>query len=211
MDSEMSIAPNVQGNKRRLTHKMILFCDEYISGAATGKPFNGRAAAQHAGYAVPASNPSTVASTLLRHPLVQEYIKKQLDSLSMSAAEVLARFTDIARLEVGSVVKVNSHGRLEIDAEAVLENKKFIKQFGFDSNGNPKIEFHDSHAALRDIARVRGMMKDGLEVSGPGGGSVPVAMTVNFVAPNGQPTYPTPEQPKQLADGGEEFDEIEDE
>jgi hypothetical protein len=178
--------------KRQLTPKMIKFADEYISGANLGKPFNAKAAAQWAGYTTNASNPYQYASRVLKHPLVQEYIRKQLDALSMSAAEVLMRFTEIARSEAGSVVKVNAHGRLEIDNAAILANQKFIKQFGFDSNGNPKVEFHDAHAALRDIARVRGMLKDGLEVSGPGGGPVSVAMTVNFVSPSGNPDYPNP-------------------
>lgn len=172
-----------------MNHRMKLFADEWLTGAHTGKQFNGRAAYEYAGYSLPASNPSANASKLLRHPDVQEYIKQRMDEHAMSATEVLLRFTEIARAEIGDVVTVETRpdGKpmLVIDPEKVAENKRFIKQVGFDSNGNPKIEFHDSMAALRDIARVRGMLKDGIELSGPGGSAVPVAMSVQFVDADG--------------------------
>lgn len=169
-----------------MTGKQQAFADEWLTGAATGKQFNARAAAEHAGYTLTETNPYSTGSKLLRHPEVKAYIDKAMKSQSMSAMEVLGRFTEIARAEIGDVVtKDDVTGRLKIDPDAVIENKKFIKAFGFDSNGNPKIDFHDTMQALRDIARVLGMMKDGLEVSGPGGGAVPVAVQVQFVRADG--------------------------
>src|SRR5690606_38381780 len=107
-------------------------------------------------------------------------------AFAMSAEEVLSRFSDIARAQVGDILTQNHSGSLVIDPEEVLKLRHVVKSFTYDSNGNPKIEFYDAHQALRDIARVRGIMKDGLEVSGPGGGAVPVSMTVQFVRPNGE-------------------------
>ena len=165
--------------------RMQLFADEWLTGANTGKQFHGAAAYAYAGYTVSEANPSANASKLLRHPKVKEYIEKRMDEHAMSATEVLLRFTAIARSEVGDVVTLNpAKTDLMIDPEAVIDNKQFIAEFGFDANGHPKIKFHDALAALRDIARVRGMLKDGLEISGTGGG--PVVMQVQFIDMDGK-------------------------
>lgn len=175
---------------RPIKPSMKLFADEWLTGVATGKQFHGRAAYEHAGYTISEVNPFANASKLLRHPKVKAYIEERMDEHAMSATEVLLRFTAIARSEVGDVVKISpDEKRLEIDPKAVLENRQFIKAFGFDSNGNPKIEFHDALQALRDIAKVRGMLKDGLELSGPGGSAV--TMQVIFVNPEGETFHPT--------------------
>src|SRR5512139_3422606 len=165
-----------------------IFADEFLSGEHTGKQYNATYAAAYAGYDY---NPSHYGSKLLRHPAVKEYIAKRLDALSMSAGEVLMRLTEIARHEVGDVVKLDPTGRfIEIDPNAVVLNKRFIKSITYDSNGNPKIEFHDAHAALRDIARIRSMFTDGVAISGPGGGGIPLAMTIQFVNPDGTTAAP---------------------
>lgn len=185
-----------------LKPKMQAFADEYLTGEHTGKPFNATAAATWCGY----KSPMTMGHKLTRHPLVKEYLAKRMEERSMNAMEVLARFTEIARATVGDVVGLDSHGRLRIDPEKVLEYKRFIKQFGFDSNGNPKVEFHDSHAALRDIAKVLGMLKEGLELSGPGGGAVPLAMTIQFVNPDGSTAHPGGEPAQKALPPGDEED-----
>ena len=161
-----------------------IFADEWLTGEHTGKPFNGRAAHEYAGYKVDNANPSANASKLLRHPKVAVYIRSRLDELGMSAAEVLMRFAKVARSEMGDIiVKSPDGGKLLLDVDKVLENKALISKFGYDSNGNPKIEFHDSQRALEQVARVLGMFKDGLELSGPGG--VPVVMKVEFIDADG--------------------------
>ncbi|MGW8323380.1 MAG: terminase small subunit, partial [Thermodesulfobacteriota bacterium] len=150
-----------------MNDRMRVFADEWLTGAHTGKRFNGTAAYEYAGYTLSEVNPSANASKLLRHPEVQAYIKAQLTEHAMNAAEVLLRFTDVARFEVGDVVtKDPASQRLKIDPDAVIENKRFVKSFGLDSNGEYKIEFQDPIAALRDISRILGMVKDGLDING---------------------------------------------
>tara|TARA_B100000749_G_C18399009_1_gene453845 strand:- start:479 stop:1126 length:648 start_codon:yes stop_codon:yes gene_type:complete len=184
-----------------LRAKQKMFADEWLTGANTGKRFNGRAAYEYAGYVIPDSNNSGNASKLLRHPNVREYIQERLDEHTMDATEVLLRFTEIARSEMGDIVKRDPRtGALQVDNEAVVENSRFIKSFAFDSNGNPKIEFHDAVAALRDLARVHSMFHDSLEIGGPGG--VPLTVNVNFVLPNGESAQlgPTNEQLEKKED-----------
>ena len=185
----------------KLRAKQKMFADEWLTGANTGKRFNGRAAYEFAGYVIPESNNSGNASKLLRHPNVRAYIQERLDAHTMDATEVLLRFTEIARSEMGDIVKCDPRtGALRVDNEAVIENSQFIKSFSFDSNGNPKIEFHDSVAALRDLARVHSMFHDSIDIGGPGG--APLSVNVNFVLPNGESAQlgPTNEQLEETED-----------
>lgn len=163
-----------------------LFADEWLTGEHTGKPFNGREAYKYAGYKIDNANPSANASRLLRHPKVAAYIQSRMEEFGFSATEVMLRFADIARANVGEVVRVNpsNNKTLELDPHKVVEKGRFIKSFGVDSNGNPKLEFHDSQRALENMARVLGMFKEGLELSGPGGGAV--ALKVEFVDADGK-------------------------
>jgi hypothetical protein len=213
--AENIISQNLTGDKnkgqnRRFTAKMQAFADEWLTGDQSGKKYNLGAACKVAGYG-DANNPHirTIGYKVMRHPLVKEYIDRRMNEMSMSSAEVLMRFTDIARAPLGNVVTKNMHGHLDIDVDKVLENSQYIKSFSFDSNGKPKIDFMDPQAALRDIARARGMLKDGLEVSGPGGGSVPIAMSVQFVNPDGSTYNPTPNAQQAKLEAGEDFDDIE--
>lgn len=160
-----------------------IFADEWLTGEHTGKPFHGLAAYEYAGYVINEANPYANASKLLRHPKVQAYLKKRMEEMAMTADEVLMRFSMVARSQVGDVVTLTPTGHLTFDAQKVMENRHLIRSFGFDSNGQPKVEFHDSMDALKQVARVLGMLKDGLELSGPGG--APVSMKVEFVNPDG--------------------------
>ena len=167
-----------------LTPRQRVFVDEWLTGEHTGKRFNGRAAYEYAGYSIPESNPSANASKLLRHPKVRAYIKKRMDDMTMSAEEVLMRFTELARGEFGEILTKNAHGRLTIDHDKVLEKKHLVKSFKIDSNGHEQIEFHDSMAALQQVTRILGMYKDELLLGGVGGG--PAKMVVEFVDPEGE-------------------------
>lgn len=176
--------------KQFMTTKMRVCAEEYLSGQVTGKKFNMRAAMNHAGYSEKAISYST---RLLNHPLFAAYIKEKLDEYAMGTAEILMRFSDIARSNVGNVVKLDATGsHLTLDATEVVKMKEFIKSFSYDANGHPKVEFHDPFAALLALARIRGMNKDGLDM---GGVNVPITMTVQFVNPDGSAVGGVPNQP----------------
>jgi hypothetical protein len=173
---------------------MQLFADEYLTGSATGKQFNAKAAAIHAGYSEHSAH--QIGPKLLKHPGVSQYLKQYFAEHTMSAQEVLHRFTNIARNNAGDILELSPAGHLTINHNQVILQKQFIKSFTYDSNGNPKIEFHDAHAALRDIAKVLGMLTDNVTLSAPGGGPVPVTMTVQFIRPDGSVTTPVPALPQ---------------
>jgi hypothetical protein len=50
-----------------------------------------------------------------------------------------------------------------------------------------KMDFHDPVDALKQITRILGMNKDGLEVTGAGGG--PVVTQVQFINPDGSQAH----------------------
>lgn len=196
----------------RFTPKMQAFADEWLTGAVSKRQFYAVGALKAAGYATNGKNPGQMAYKLLKHPAIKEYINKHLEAIAMSSHEIMARFSDIARCEPGDILELkqgpNGQPNVVIDPLQVVINKRYIKSFTYDSNGNPKIEFHDPVAALQQMARMRGMLKDGLELSGPGGGAVPVEMTVRFVRPDGSSPTHISETP-QIAPPDEDFSEYE--
>ncbi len=201
--------PDAEESERPMPPRMIIFADEWLTGANTGKQFHGTAAYEFAGYKLSESNPHTNASKLLRHPKVREYIKKRMDEHAMDATEVLLRMSAIARAQAGDVVALESTPdgghKLVIDPEEVIKNSQFIKSFGYDASGNPKIEFHDALSALRDVAKIRGMMKDGVEITGAGGGAI--IAQIQFVAPDGQSFVPGGIEPVEQDE--EDFSDLE--
>jgi phage terminase small subunit len=155
-----------------------IFVEEYCTGGSTGKAFNAFRAAEHAGYA----NPGATGGQLLKRADVKAAIAARLDELSMTSEEIVKRLTDIARNEVGEIYEVNDLGQIRLNPAQLRAAQRHMKSYKIDSNGNQVIEFHDSHAALRDLAKARGIFKEGREISGPGGGPIGVVnLNLNFV------------------------------
>lgn len=157
---------------------MRAFVREYCTGELTGKRFNATRAAEAAGYA----DITATGHRLKRRPDVKAAIQWFLNEIAITNEEIIGRLQAMAEADIGSIVDT-SMGSPRLDIEKLDKVKHLIKGFSLDSNGNPKIEFHDPHAALKDLMRVRGLGKDGIELSGPGGGAIPVQLQVNFVVP----------------------------
>ena len=174
--------------RKAMTVKQTAFCHEWLTGEKTGKRFNASAAWVAAGFSENATHNSY---KLLRHPLVKAYIQKAMATVVMSPEEVMARFTEIARSEPGVMVKLNDNNRLDISSIDVIANRRFIKGFSFDSNGNPKVEFHDPVDALKMMAKLQGMGQENLGVYGNGpNGSIPVAIGIQFIGADGSVWQP---------------------
>lgn len=180
-----------------LTEFQERFVHEYCTGQITGRPFQKAKSAVAAGSE--AANASDTAYKLMRNPKVRAAIRDTLKSLIMDPEEIVNRLQEIAEAPIGDFVQVNELGQYSLNKDAFERVKPFIKGFGYDSNGNPKFEFMDVHAALRDLGRVHGLFKDNTQLSGPNGGAVPLALTVNFVTPSNPETADW--QPKVLPSG----------
>lgn len=190
--------PNPIQLLRKEQHR--LFVEEYCTGAKLGKPFNAVKAAEAAGYA----SPEGYSPRLSAREDIRAAIAYRLSQLTMSKEEVLARFTALAKSEVGEVLERDPlTGVFKINPDKLESNKKFLKSFGYDSNGNPKYEFHDAHAALRDLAKAHGLFRDETTA----GGNVTVNMTINFVLPGQAPGQLPP--PNSAVNGESSHETIE--
>lgn len=161
------------------TPRQRRFCEEYCTGAVEGKPFVQVAAARVAGY----REPEAAARVMIRKRHIRDAIEARLAELGMGRGEVLNRLTTMARATPGDIIKIDPHGGLALDYEAIARLKHLIKEFTFDSNGLPKIKFFDPHEALRDLAKVHGLFREGLELTGAGG--APLDVQITFVDAKG--------------------------
>lgn len=194
--NELTLMDQLWAKRPSQAAKLKAFADEWLTGEVSGKRFNLINAARVAGYHPSEKNPYFIGSKCFRHPAVKEYINKRLEEYAMSSAEILMRFTEIARANVGECLELGPHGELKINNEILMEKQHVIKNFGLDSNGNFKVEFHNAHEALRDLAKARGLLKDSVEVGGVGGG--PLTVQVQFVGINGQPEQHMPQANTEL-------------
>ena len=201
-------APVAEEDEEDILPRHKIFADEWLSGANTGKRFNGVAAYEYAGYTLSEANPSANPSKLLRHPKVKAYISKRLDEFTLSQEEIMLRYSELARFSAGQVLMLNEHGRLAFDHVELHRYRHFIKSFGYDSNGHLKVEFHDPVAALKEMGRIRGMFKEGIQIGGEGGA---VNFQVQFVAADGTEVHPMGGIPAPVEDEGpvEDFSEFE--
>lgn len=154
-----------------LTKMQKDWADSYI------KHGNGRRAAREAGYAD--GSWDTVATMNRRNKKIREYMDGAFGELAMGAKEVIQRLTEIAMMDISEAVLAS--GAIDMKKVKELGLDRLIKQTGFDSNGNLKVEFYDRHAALRDLGRVHKLFGDSNNISGPGGG--PAVVEVVFVNP----------------------------
>jgi hypothetical protein len=161
--------------------KYAAFVTEYCTGEVRGKKYNATSAAIVAGYAE--SGAHVRGSALMKRDDVKAAVQELLGEISMQAEEIVARLSDIARAEIGNIVDIMDNGQIRMSSDELKKLKPFIKSFSWDSNGNPKIEFHDPHAAIKDLARIRGLNKDGLELTGANGGPIQVQLNINFHSP----------------------------
>jgi hypothetical protein len=164
------------------------FVEDYCTGKWSGETLNPTASGKAVGFA-----DESYGRALRWKPHIRAAIEARLAELTMGKNEVLARITKIAEGDIGEVVTQGPNGQLRLDPDAVMERRHLIKSFSFDSNGNPKVEFFDPQAALRDLGKAHGIFKEGLDVGLSG--AVAVHMTINFVVSHGGAPAPLGEQP----------------
>lgn len=141
----------------RLTGKQERFVNEYIVC------LNGTEAHKRAGYEGDDNVHAVEASRLLRNPKIIRAIGERTAQYAMSANEVLAQLTDIARNDIGDML--NSFGGIDV-SEAMRRGKSNqIKRFKSkvttitEKDGTEReiveteIELHDRQAALNTLAK----------------------------------------------------------
>lgn len=140
-----------------------------------------RQALKDAGYRTSTAegNPASV----FRHPMVQAEIARRLASqerrAEITAERIEQAYADIAFIETGDFLEIDEDGSVWVDLSAMdHQQKRAIKHIytedvreGRGEDGRTivktRIEFYDRLKALDALAKIKGMMKEKVELSGP--------------------------------------------
>ena len=157
---------SVKQQEPKLSLKQQLFVEAYI-GVAKG---NGTEAARLAGYAGSEETLAAVAAENLRKPQILSRVRARVDEAAMSADEVLAELTKVARAEWKEFLEIK-HGKRGEAIDAVLLLKDKLK-------------------ALELLGKYHKLFTEKHEHSGPDGG----APVLNIICNNEPGTPPTPKR-----------------
>jgi len=151
-----------------LTDRQERFCREYVANGA-----NGQAAAIAAGYSVKTAD-SKAAHLLTEVRISQriaELATKAAGPLDMSAEEIVQEACRIARVRIdqvltfgpGGVSPLSSEGMSEDVLAAISEASQTVSAEG----GSIRVKMHDKLQALTLLAKLKGLLRDKVEVTMP--------------------------------------------
>lgn len=153
-------------------HQIVL--DHWFKGGCLSK----RAACQAAGL-----HPNTSAD-IFKRPEVLAAIKRRRERIDLKAEvteeRIIAEYAAIAFSRLGDLLEVQEDGSAWVDMAAMTEDQKAAlseynvetyQELGDDEHPGhtvkkSKVKFHDKQAALLALARIKGMLKDKLEITG---------------------------------------------
>jgi len=155
-------------NEAGLTARQEKFCHEYIANGA-----NAKAAAIAASYSP--NGAEVTGSQLLRHPKVSariaELTTKAAGPLDMSAEEIVQEASRIARVRVNQVVTFGPGGVNPLSSdgmsEDVLAAVSEVSQTVSAEGGSIRVKLHDKLAALTLLAKLKGLLRDKVELTMP--------------------------------------------
>jgi len=144
---------------KKITNQQRAFVEFYLQTWQAGN------SAKRAGY----KNPSVAATRLLQRKVITDLIDQRMNDESMITNEVLARLTQMARVNIGDFFvfddpdpKTGAVSKVSINWDAVRACGFLIKRITW-SGGFPGIELYDSQYALQLIAKARGMLTEKVE------------------------------------------------
>ena len=174
-----------------LTGKQKIFIDAYLSNG-----FNATEAARTAKYKGNENTLSSVGYENLRKPEISVIINERLNEAAMSANEVMARLSKIARGDVNDLL--DDDGKFDL-AKArrlkrtgllkKLKNKRTSKRVDSITEGDEdnretletalvyeevEFEMYSAHEALRDLGKYHKLLNDRHEIGGFNGGPIQV-------------------------------------
>lgn len=164
-----------------LTPRQRAFIVEFL------KDRNGTQAAIRAGFAPKSA--AVAASRLLRHAKVKAFLaarvaKVEREAMEVSAERTLLELARLAYVDPGQFYDEKGHLRLvhdiPEDARRALHGMETFEEFeGFGEERTKagdvrKVRWHDKRAALADLAKIQGLLREKVEVGGPNGGPLVV-------------------------------------
>jgi hypothetical protein len=141
---------------KELTERQRAFVRAFV-GEAQGVATR---AATIAGYS------SSNATRLMSTPAIRSAIGEAVDEAGMSVEEIVERIAEIARFQPGDYATTDEAGKLRFDFHKMEADGKLhlIRDIYLDANQNQRIIFADCEGALRLLAKIRGMIREGIAV-----------------------------------------------
>lgn len=143
----------------KLTPKQRKFIIEYFKCG-----MNATEAAARAGYAGDRATLAVTGFDNLRNPKIREQIEKRMEADAMSASEVVARLSAIARTDMSEFITIK-HGITFLNAEKAeaagvlhLIKKVKIKDEGIE------VELYDKQAALVQLGKYHALFTDRVKI-----------------------------------------------
>jgi phage terminase small subunit len=158
-----------------LTDRRRRFVDEYLVD------LNGTQAAIRAGYAPKGAH--SEAYRLLRNVKVRAAIDERLEAAGLTALEVLAGLSDIARGSLAPFINIDGDKPvLDLTSQAAQAALGTLKEVTFGEDGSIKLKLHDKLAALVHLGKAHGVFVDRQELSGPDGKPIEHEVKARIVA-----------------------------
>ena len=181
-----------------LTGKQKVFVDAYLANG-----FNATEAARTAGYKGNDNVLGVTGHENLRNPKISALVNERLNEAAMSANEVMARLSEIARGEVDNFL--DEDGKFDLTKARRLQKTKLLKKFktkrtskrvdtieeGDEENRETletslvyeevEFEMYSAHEALRDLGKYHKLLNDRHEIAGFNGG--PIQVNVVYESP----------------------------
>jgi phage terminase small subunit len=185
--------PQAGDNASGLTGKQRFFIESYLSNG-----FNATEAARSAGYEGNDNVLGVTGHENLRNPKIAIAVQERLNEAAMSANEVLARLSKIARGEVTDFL--DEDGKFDLKTARKLQksgllkkikSKRTSKRVDTISEGDEdsretletsllyeeiEFEMYSAHEALRDLGKYHKLLNDRHEVGGFNGGPIQVSV-----------------------------------
>lgn len=153
-----------------LTPKQQRFCDEYLLDG------NGGRAAEAAGYG--ARNARRQAYRMLQRPHIIAYIEQRRGSISrrleLQAEDILQKLELAVDLDPLEYFNVGARGRLTLRRldQIPPEVRRQISELKVAKDGHITLRLASKERALELLARIKGMLVQKHQVSGPDGGPI---------------------------------------
>jgi hypothetical protein len=136
--------------------RQALFIEHYLQCR------NGAEAARRAGYK---TKSNVKAAQLLAKDSIRAVIAERMKALQMETDEILIRLTEQARGNLGDFLAIrNGLGFIDLDKAAKANKLHLLKSFNIEKGG-VKIELYDAQGALKTLAQIHGLLRNGTTVN----------------------------------------------
>lgn len=164
-----------------LTKKQQAFIEHYLTC------WNATEAARQAGYSERTAG--QIGYENLNKPDIQKVIEQRMTDLALSANEVLARLSEMARLDLSPyliTVDVDGVPENRVDIQQMIDDGKghLITELYYDASGNQRVKFVDAQTALVHLGRAHGLFTDKVDHSS---GGKPIAPQIFLPAVDDDP------------------------